>query len=53
MNEPKSQPHGLSPKKAYRKPRLLVYGDIRMLTRTSNVTGVADASNKGTVHKTA
>jgi hypothetical protein len=54
MSEPKSQLHWLSPKKAYGKPRLCVYGDIRMITQANTVAGgVADGNNKGSVHKTA
>jgi hypothetical protein len=54
MDETKSQLDWLSLKKAYRKPRLYVYGDIRMITQANAVPGgVADGNNKGSIHKTA
>jgi len=54
MNEPSSQLHSIPNKKAYRKPRLYVYGDIRMITQANAVPGgVADGNNKGSIHKTA
>jgi len=38
---------GKSPKKPYHRPRLLVYGDLRTLTRGVSFTGPPDSPPMG------
>lgn len=37
------------PKKPYRKPQLLVYGDLTEMTRTAGMAGMMDGGPMGTM----
>lgn len=41
-----------APKKPYESPQLVVYGDIRVLTKAVDLSGVADGGHGGGMTKT-
>ena len=52
MKDKEELPNTKRSKKAYRQPRLQVYGDLRTITQTLGMSGVQDQPTKMKVDKT-